>query len=224
MFEKHKAHKAGQAQQRLAVQQQQQEAARQHERDVLAWCAATARAVANETAAPVSTPIALKAKEQAIYFVDGAGLVESRRGPGHWQGGSQGVSVRIPGTKSMRYRVGATRGTYAQGDESPTLIDNGSLTITTTRAVFIGAKQTREWAWAKLLGFHDEATTAWTGIAVSNRQKVSGISYPPAQAVAVRFYLELGAAVANGTVDDLIAELDAAPDSGAAPGGAIGSP
>ena len=79
------------------------------------------------------------------------------RGAGHWEGVSQGISVHVPGTRSMRYRVGANRGTFVQGEEQPTPIDRGTFVITTQRAVFIGAKQTREMAvveahWVHALG------------------------------------------------------------------------
>jgi hypothetical protein len=157
----------------------------------------------------IEASIPLRRGEHVLYSLDGAGLIESRRGPGHWQGGSQAISVHVPGTRSMRYRVGGTRGTFVAGDENPTLIDTGLLGITDHRAVFVGAQQTREWAWSKLVGFHDDQVAAWTGIAVSNRQKISGVSYPPAQAARVRFALELGVAIANGTVTDLVRDLGA---------------
>ena len=65
--------------------------------------------------------------------------------------------MRVLGTKSMRYRVGQTKGTLVAGEETPTVIDQGSVTVTTTRAVFVGSKQTREWAWAKLVSVeHDD--------------------------------------------------------------------
>ena len=76
----------------------------------------------------------------------------NRREAGHWEGRSQGVSVRVPGTKSMRYRVGASHGTYVQGVERPTPIDTGQFVITDQRAAFLGEKQTREWSWDKLIG------------------------------------------------------------------------
>ncbi len=168
-----------------------------------------AKAAAAGSFPTVAASTALKAGETALLDVAGVSLIESRRGPGHWQGASQGVSVHIPGTKSMRYRVGATRGSFIQGDEHPTPIDVGTLTITDHRAVFLGAQQTREWAWSKLVGFHDDEVAAWTGIAVSNRQKISGIAYPPAAAASVRLTLELAAAIGNGTVDHLVADLEA---------------
>src|SRR5262249_22589818 len=118
-------------------------------------------------------PLHAKAGERLFLSAEGAFLIEPRRGPGHYEGASQGVSVHVPGTKSMRYRVGATRGTFVQGEEKPTPIDQGTFVITDQRAVFIGAQQTREWLWSKLIGFTHSADAPWTAIAVSNRQKVS---------------------------------------------------
>ena len=214
MFEKHKAHRAELAAQQAADaalrKAQADAAAWQLADDRFAWCEDRAREVATKTFPRVETSVALKAGEAALYELDDAGLVESRRGAGHWQGGSQSVSVHVPGTKSMRYRIGGTKGTYVQGDEKPTIIDTGTLVITTSRAVFMGSKQSREWAWSKLIGFReDDPSIAWTTIAVSNRQKVSGISYPPAQTLAVRFYLHLGAAAGAGTAAEMLADIQA---------------
>src|SRR5262245_56642841 len=50
-------------------------------------------------------PLHAKANERLFMSAEGAILIEPRRGGGHWEGRSQGVSVRVPGTKSMRYRV-----------------------------------------------------------------------------------------------------------------------
>jgi hypothetical protein len=152
-------------------------------------------------------PIPLKADEQALFVLRNASLVEPRRAPGQWAGGSTGVSVRVPGTKSMRYRVGGTRGTYVQGADAPTVIDGGVFVITNVRAVFLGPKQTREWAWSKLVGFHRDEANTWTGIAVSNRETVSGVAYFPQDAYSVALYLDVGVAQANGKVDELIREL-----------------
>src|SRR3954454_8948869 len=96
----------------------------------------------------VDIPVSLHKGERFLSSVNGAILIETRRGAGHWQGASQGVSVRVPGTKSMRYRVGQTKGTFVPGDESPTEIDVGTFALTDQRATFMGAKQTREWLWA----------------------------------------------------------------------------
>jgi hypothetical protein len=157
----------------------------------------------------VELPIALKRGEHMFLTLSGAILIETRRGAGHWQGANQGVSVHVPGTRSMRYRIGATHGTYVPGDESPTAVDEGTFTITDQRATFVGAKQTREWSWAKLIGVAHQAGAPWTAIAVSNRQKTSGVGYDQEHSGLIRFWIDLAVARATGTTDALVAELEA---------------
>jgi hypothetical protein len=158
-----------------------------------------------EAAAASSLP--LKAGENLLCCVDGAALIEPRRAAGHWEGRSQGLSVPVPGLSRVRYRIGATHGTYVQGDERPTPIDTGAFTITTTRAVFMGMKQTREWAWSKLLGISHAADSPWTAIAVSNRQKTSGVLYGSEHEDLVRFNIDLAVAIATGARATLVGEL-----------------
>jgi len=150
------------------------------------------------------------------------GLVESRRGKGHYQGGSSGFSFRV--AKGVNYRIGATKGTFVQGEEKLTPIDSGNLVVTTQRAVFLGGMQTREWAWSKLLSIDHGASPTVTLIHVSNRQKASGILAGDDVAAEVGFRLELGAALFNGTEAELaarlgheLAEADAARPGGPAP-------
>jgi hypothetical protein len=155
------------------------------------------------------TPIALKAGERVYAIVNGAQLIEPRSPGGHWEGGSQGISVRIPGTRSARYRVGATRGHYVRATEEETPIDTGTAVVTDRRVAFAGAKQAREWLWSKCLGIEHQPDAPWTAIAVSNRQRTSGIFYGEEAAPTVRFRIDLAFAVATGEDDDLAAELDA---------------
>jgi hypothetical protein len=161
-----------------------------------------------------AAPITLARGEQVLGTAQGVGLVETRRQPGHYQGSNRGVSVRVPGTRSMRYRVGATRGTFMPGAETPTKIDTGSFTVTSTRALFVGDQQTREWSWAKLVGVTHHDRPPWTALAVSNRQKVSGVLYDAAHARPLAFWIDLAVARAHGTQAELAArvrgELDAA--------------
>jgi hypothetical protein len=208
MFEKIKARRAAEAAARAERGRAESEQQLEQQRQIYQWSIARVRSIADGSFADAPTSMALKRGERSIYAHDEVGLVESRKGPGHWHGASQGVSIRVPGTKSMRYRVGQTRGSYISGEERPTVIDHGSVVVTTTRAVFVGAKQTREWLWAKLVGFHDD-DPGWIGLAVSNRQRVSGISYPTNEAVAIVIALQAAAAAANGASDQLVAELTA---------------
>jgi hypothetical protein len=115
-----------------------------------------------------------KKGEIAYLVTHGIGLVEPRRGPSTWVGGSQGVSFKI--SKHMRYRVGATKGHLVQGDEEPTVIDQGLGVVTNQRMVFVGSKRTMEWAYSKLLGYSLEQQSMAI-FNVSNRQKASGFAY-----------------------------------------------
>jgi len=153
-------------------------------------------------------PIILKTGERMLATISGATLVEPRRGPGHWDGRSQGVSVHVPGTRSMRYRIGASHGTFVQGVEKPTGIDTGTFTLTTTRAVFAGSQQTREWAWAKLISVSHASDANWTMLSVSNRQKTSGIAYDATHATSCRFWIDYAVARATGSLDQLVATLE----------------
>lgn len=150
-------------------------------------------------------PLQLKKGEQAFVAIRGVALVEPRRLPGQWVGRSQGVSFRI--AKGVSYRVGASRGTYQQGAEVPTPIDNGTATITNRRVVFQGMKQSREWQFSKLLGFQHDEALPMTAIQVSNRQKVSGVLYDWQTAEAFRLRLAVGLAWADGDAGEVIPQL-----------------
>ena len=118
--------------------------------------------------------VMLKAGEVAHVVVSGAALVEPKRLPGQWQGGSRGVSIRI--AKGVSYRTGSSRGTYQQGAEILTPVDEGRFVVTNRRCVFIGSRRTTEWSYSKLVGFSLEGE----GVAffnVSNRQKTTGVLY-----------------------------------------------
>jgi hypothetical protein len=147
-----------------------------------------------------------KPGERIFLLIQEAALVESRRGAGSWQGTSQGFSFPI-GNTGVRYRVGGTRGHYVPGNETPTAIDTGTVTITDQRVVFQGPKQTREWDFSKLLGYEHFDHPAWTAIQVSNRQKTSGILYGDEHAELAQFRIELALKHYQGGVDAFVTEL-----------------
>ena len=150
--------------------------------------------------------LVLKRNEHAFWTLTGAGLVESRRGPGHYQGGYSGFSFRV--AKGVRYHVGGTRGHYVPGQEAPTVIDTGTATITDQRVVFQGAKQSREWAFTKLLGYQHFDSPPWTAIQVSNRQKTSGVLCDAATAGDFQFRLALALAHYQGHVAQFVAQVE----------------
>ena len=158
------------------------------------------------TAQPPDVAAGLKQGERPLLVLEGAGLFEPRSAGGHWVGGSKGLSVPIPDTR-MRLRVGRSRGHYVRAPEQPTVIDTGTATITDRRAIFAGARQVREWQWAKLVGVvHDPARCA-TAIQVSNRQKVSGIIYKGGDPEQVHLAFDVATALAEGNDDEVLADL-----------------
>jgi hypothetical protein len=141
-------------------------------------------------------------KGERVYLVgSGAGLIEPRVQQGHWESGSQGFSFRV--AKGVSYRIGQTRGHYIPGPETLTAIDSGRVLISDQRIVFQGDMQAREWAYAKLVGYHHDETGPWTSLHESNRQKTSAIHYDATTTDVVRFRLALALAVFQGDTSAL---------------------
>ena len=137
----------------------------------------------------------LKKGEVAIDSVP-AKLLEYRSGGSSYQGGSQGVSIRI--AKGLSYRVGSNRGQLVRNPEQLQVIDNGDATFTNQRVVFGGQSQTREWAFDKLVDFNAGDNGTQVMISVSNRQKVSGLHAQSLERVQPGVLLEVAVAYANG--------------------------
>jgi len=155
-----------------------------------------------------SDQLILKAGEAVFLTVTAVALIEERRGPGQWKGSSQGFSIPVASIhgRSIRYRVGATRGHMMQGAPVATAIDRGTLYITNQRVIFQGDAQTRECAFAKLIGFrHDDDGS--TTFSVSNRQKPTTVHYGPAVSPVFDFRLDLALAHFRGTLGDLVSGL-----------------
>jgi hypothetical protein len=192
--------------QRAKHRAEQQEMSAKEVRDALA---AAVQICEGETATlNLEWPLVLHPGERIVYAMRGAALVEPRRGPGHWKGGSAGVSVPT-GIDGIRLRFGKTRGTYEQGEEKPTIIDQGDATITTERVVFQGPKYTREWEFSKLIGMMNPTDIPWTAIQVSNRQKTSGIGYESGDTAAlIRTEFSVAVAIHSGEPAEMIEDLN----------------
>jgi hypothetical protein len=179
----------------------------QAERDEFASLLQTAMTF-NGTA---SSDLLLSASEAVFYTVTGCSLIEDRKTQGHYVGRSSGFSIPVGsiGGRAVRYRVGASRGHYVQGASRPTAIDTGTVYITNKRVIFQGGKQTRECAFAKLIGFHHDDRSGLTTFSVSNRQKPTTVHYGPSLSASFDFRLDLALAHFKGTVGDLVRQLQA---------------
>jgi len=177
----------------------------EHDRDEAAALVEAARTFEGTT----TNDLMLKRNERVFLIVDGASLIEDRRGAGHWEGRSSGFSVPVAsiGGRSIRYHVGQSRGHYVQGAPVPTAIDHGKAFITDERVVFLGGKQTRECAFAKLLGVEHESGGV-TVFSVSNRLKATVIACGSEAAGTFVFRLDLALAHYRNTLPAFISQLE----------------
>jgi hypothetical protein len=198
MFEKHREKKA-QSDYEKALQHWQGEREGQ----------AAAIEVARSHAGSPTSELMLKKGEALIAKVAGVGLVELRKGQGQWQGRSHGVSIPVGslGGRSVRYRVGASKGHIVQGAPHPTAIDSGDAFITNQRVVFKGHTQTRECLFSKLLGY-DISDDGSLTLSVSNRQKPTTLHYGPQLNGWVQLRVDLALAHYRDEVPALVASLE----------------
>jgi hypothetical protein len=215
VFEKHKAKVA-------AKEYEKALAAWQAQRDGQAELLQTAESFGGvATAGDLLT----KPGEAVFLTVTNCALMGQRRAPGQWQGRSQGLSIPVGSIhgRSVRYRVGTTRGHLVQGAMVPTATDTGTVHITNQRVIFTGLKQTRECLFAKLMGF-EHAVEGSTTFSVSNRQQPTTIFYGAAAAPTFDFRLDLAMAHFRGTVPAMVETLkqDLAQDRGGQAAGAGG--
>ncbi len=177
----------------------------QAQRDGIAACLETAQTFHGEA----TDGVMLKAGESVFFTVTDASLIEERRGQGHYEGHSQGFSIPVAsiGGRSVRYRVGASKGHYVPGTPSPTEIDHGTIYVTNLRVIFQGAAQTRECAFDNLIGFRHDDGAGTTTFSVSNRSKPTTVHYGPKLSTDFDFRLELAIAHFQNKVTELVAQL-----------------
>lgn len=144
-----------------------------HDLDRLDSMAASLEALGKNGFKSDFTGLVLQKGESQLFELASVGLTEYRSTGSSYQGGSQGVSVRI--AKGLSYRVGASKGSLVRNPEELSMIDEGSVVFTDKRIVFTGPKVSRSWEFAKLLDIQLGTNGQTVNISVSNRQKTSGL-------------------------------------------------
>lgn len=165
--------------------------------------------IAHGNSSPMLTALMLKEHEIGVAQISNVGLIEERKGAGQWVGGSQGVSIpigRVAG-RSIRYRVGSTRGHYVQGAPISTAVDRGTLSITNQRIVFQGSKKSAECLFVKLLGI--QHVPGGLVITVSNRQKATTLHFGVALDEWVSSRLNIALALYHGDGAQCASQLEA---------------
>jgi len=131
---------------------------------------------------------------------------EAGRGAGSFQGSSQGLS--IPVVAGIRYRVGATRGTYVSGDPIQKYAEVGDVLLTTQRVLFNGMFNTKEWAFSNWNGAAASADETDYIFHVSNRQKTSGVLFGASDGREFNRFLSCALIAAEYGIDRVIQEID----------------
>ena len=112
---------------------------------------------------------------EVVLWIGQGQFHEAGRTAGRYEGTSQGISMPLFG--GLRYRVGAMRGTFVPGDAIQVYKEVGEVVLTTTRLLFNGSFNTKEWAFAKWTGAATSDNESDYVFHVSNRQKTSGVLF-----------------------------------------------
>ena len=157
--------------------------------------------------------IIAKSDEHVMAIAQGVALIESRRLPTTFQGGSKGFSVRV--AKGVSVRQSRSRGTATQGDDVPTDIDLGRFVVTDQRGIFIGGKQTREFKWENLVSYQvgSLGRNSVLYLPVTNREKVSGIAGDHASMVSIEERVGFGVSCAHDRSEQFLNMLQSKIDA-----------
>lgn len=112
--------------------------------------------------------------EIVIYHLEEVMLTEFKSTGSTYSGGYGGVSFRV--AKGVRLNTGRTAGTSTRDPETSQPIDSGELTVTNQRVVFSGANQVRVFDLNKVVNMEAGDNGITVSIAVSNRERTSGLA------------------------------------------------
>lgn len=145
------------------------------ERADLEYAVACAEALAEgRSMVPAQESTIRMRRGEHLLWIGSGGLVEPKRQPGRYQGGSAGVSV--PVGAGVRVRVGQHRGNFIPGDVQQTVVDRGTVAVTSKRVIFSGELKNREWLLANIQQVQSTKDGRLFLLPVSNRQAVSGVT------------------------------------------------
>ena len=116
-----------------------------------------------------------KGDEVALFDLPNVELLEFKSTGSTYGGGNAGISFPIVG--SLRGHVGGQRGQIIRNPEQLMVSDKGTLKVTSKRLVYVGEKETREIAIAKLLDVELGPNGLWAKLAMSNKTKREGFQH-----------------------------------------------
>jgi hypothetical protein len=116
-----------------------------------------------------------KGDETALFDLANVDLLDFKSTGSSYSGGNAGISFPIVGR--IRGHVGGQQGQITRNPEQLMIVDNGTLKITSKRIIFVGAKEAREIAIAKLLDVELGPNGLWAKLAMSNKAKREGFQH-----------------------------------------------
>ncbi|MEY3855622.1 MAG: hypothetical protein RJA45_92 [Actinomycetota bacterium] len=159
-------------------------------------------------AATLDVGFSLQKGEKLIYALSNVALTEYQSTGSTYSGGSVGVSFPLVG--SIRGNVGGQSGQITKNPEQLMIVDQGRAIFTDQRIIFSGAKLVRDWDLDKAIEVSPGPNGFNVKIAVSNRERTSGLQsltayeFGPGFAAAYVFTLHTqGAAEAKKWVSEL---------------------
>ena len=146
----------------------------------------------------LDSPLALKRGERVFLALPNATLIE----------GSASAEPHL--SMNARFSWRGTRSPVGPMTAPAGMrwADAGPVTLTDRRLVFHGSKHAREWAFTRLIGLENSSDGPYTVLQVSNRQKPSGVLYPPSVVPSLRFHLALALAVFADQRQAFVASLE----------------
>ena len=162
----------------------------------------------------VDSGFSLKNGEKLIYAMPLVALTEYQSTGSTYSGASGGISFPIAG--GIRGNVGAQGGELTKNPDQLMVVDQGRAIFTDQRIVFSGAKLVRDFDLDKIVDLSPSANGFSVRIAVSNRERTSGLqslsveSFGPGFVAGYVFTLhDQGAAKAKEWAKDVSARLRA---------------
>jgi hypothetical protein len=116
-----------------------------------------------------------KGDEQALFDLPNVQLLDFKSTGSTYSGGNVGISFPIVGR--IRGNVGGSQGQITRNPEQLMVVDTGTLKVTSKRLIYVGAKEAREIAIAKLLDVELGPNGLWAKLAISNKAKREGFEH-----------------------------------------------
>ena len=137
-----------------------------------------------------------KGDEVALFDLPNVELLEFKSTGSTYGGGNAGISFPIVG--SLRGHVGGQRGQIIRNPEQLMVSDRGTLKVTSNRLVYVGEKETREIAIAKLLDVELGPNGLWAKLAMSNKSKREGFQHMALDQITVGMAIGIANEWTNG--------------------------